>query len=153
MLTLGDEIPNLPIHGTSSITGHLHDFIGQGLLLYFYPRDATPGCTQEGQDFRDYYSKFQELGITLFGISRDHLASHERFKAKYAFPFELLADEDETLCQAFGVMKMKNMYGKQVRGIERSTFLIDSSGKIQHLWRGVKVAGHVEDVLQAIEKR
>ena len=119
-------------------------------VLYFYPKDDTPGCTVEGQAFRDLYPEFVKEKVAVFGVSRDSLASHEKFKAKYGFPFELLSDADEELCQGFGVIKMKNMYGKQVRGIERSTFVIDKEGRIVREWRGVKVANHAQEVLDFI---
>jgi peroxiredoxin Q/BCP len=117
------------------------------LVLYFYPRDNTPGCTTEGAQFRDLHSQFQKARCTVAGVSRDSLVSHEKFKAKMAFPFELLSDEDETVCGLFGVMKMKNMYGRKVRGIERSTFVLDRDRVIRREWRGVKVPGHAQEVL------
>ena len=120
-------------------------------MIYFYPKDNTPGCTTEGEQFRDAYGKFRKAGAIVVGCSRDSLKSHENFKAKMAFPFELIADVDETLCTQFGVIKMKNMYGKKVRGIERSTFVIDGKGKLVREWRGVRVPGHVEDVLAAVK--
>ncbi len=120
-------------------------------VLYFYPKDDTPGCTVEGTDFRDLYPEFVQAGVAVFGVSRDSVASHERFKAKFSFPFELLSDADEELCQGFGVIKMKNMYGKQVRGIERSTFVIDRQGSIVREWRGVKVPGHAREVLEFVK--
>jgi thioredoxin-dependent peroxiredoxin len=121
------------------------------LVLYFYPKDNTPGCTTEGMQFRDLHPQFQKAGCTVAGISRDSLKSHENFKAKMKFPFELLSDEDEKVCGLFGVMKMKNMYGKQVRGIERSTFVLDKNRTIQREWRGVKVPGHVQEVLEFVK--
>jgi peroxiredoxin Q/BCP len=124
---------------------------GKSLVLYFYPKDSTPGCTTEGADFGAAYAKFRKAGAEVVGVSRDTLKSHANFKAKMNFPFELLSDPDETLCTLFGVMKMKNMYGKQVRGIERSTFVIDADGKLRHEWRGVKVPGHVEAVLAFVQ--
>ena len=122
------------------------------MVLYFYPKDSTPGCTREGQDFRDNYAKFKRAGAEIVGVSRDSLKSHENFKAKQEFPFELMSDKDEELCQVFDVIKMKNMYGKQVRGIERSTFLIDKNGVLQHEWRKVKVDGHADEVLKAVKE-
>ncbi len=122
---------------------------GSKVVLYFYPKDNTPGCTTEGQDFAAAHDKFRKAGCLVFGVSRDSIKSHSNFKAKFEFPFELLSDPDETLCELFGVMKMKNMYGKQVRGVERSTFLIGADGKLVREWRGVKVAGHVDEVLAA----
>jgi peroxiredoxin Q/BCP len=118
--------------------------------LYFYPKDNTPGCTLEGQDFRDQHKKFARAGCNIFGVSRDSLRTHEGFKTKQGFPFELLADTEEKACQQFDVIKMKNMYGKQVRGIERSTFVINAKGVLVHEWRGVKVPGHVEEVLHFV---
>ena len=120
-------------------------------MLYFYPKDNTPGCTTQGADFRDRHKEFRRAGTEVFGISRDSLKSHEGFKAKMKFPFELLADPDEKVCGAFGVMKDKNMYGRKVRGIERSTFVIDEKGKLAREWRGVKVPGHVEEVLNFVK--
>ena len=124
---------------------------GHPVILYFYPKDNTPGCTVEGAQFRDLHKQFAKLGAVVVGISRDSLKSHENFKTKMAFPFELLSDADETLCGRFGVIKMKNMYGKKVRGIERSTFLIGPDGKLVREWRGVKIPGHVEEVLDAVK--
>jgi peroxiredoxin Q/BCP len=126
---------------------------GKIVVLYFYPKDNTPGCTVEGAAFRDRHGDFTKAGAVIVGVSRDSLASHERFKAKMAFPFELVADVDEVLCTQFGVIKMKNMYGKQVRGIERSTFVIDGKGTLVREWRGVKVPGHVEEVLAFVTGR
>jgi peroxiredoxin Q/BCP len=129
----------------------LSAFKGHPVVLYFYPKDNTPGCTVEGQQFRDLHDEFRKAGVTVFGVSRDSLKSHEGFKAKMAFPFELLSDPEEKACAAFGVMKMKNMYGKQVRGIERSTFVIDRNGRIAREWRGVKVPGHAQEVLDYVK--
>jgi peroxiredoxin Q/BCP len=124
---------------------------GHPVVLYFYPKDNTPGCTTEGANFRDLYKTFTKLGAVIVGCSRDSPKSHDNFKAKMAFPFELISDADEKLCAQFDVIKMKNMYGKKVRGIERSTFLIGSDGKLAREWRGVKVAGHADEVLQAVK--
>ncbi len=124
---------------------------GKKLVLYFYPKDNTPGCTTEGIDFGKAHAKFRKAGAEIFGISRDSLKSHEGFKAKMEFPFELISDPDEKVCELFGVMKMKNMYGKQVRGVERSTFVIDETGTLRKEWRGVKVPGHVDDVLATVQ--
>jgi thioredoxin-dependent peroxiredoxin len=124
---------------------------GHPVVLYFYPKDNTPGCTTEGAQFRDLYPKFKKLGATIVGVSRDSMKSHESFKAKMSFPFELISDADEKLCTLFGVIKMKNMYGKKVRGIERSTFVIGRDGKIAKEWRGVKVPGHAEAVLEFVK--
>jgi len=121
------------------------------LVLYFYPKDNTPGCTTEGSQFRDLHQEFQNAGAELYGISRDSLKSHENFKRKMKFPFELLADEDENVCQQFGVIKMKKMYGRQVRGIERSTFVLDARRVVRREWRGVKVPGHAREVLDFVK--
>jgi peroxiredoxin Q/BCP len=119
-------------------------------VLYFYPRDDTPGCTVEGQAFRDLHAEFVKAGVAVFGVSRDSVASHEKFKARYGFPFELLSDGEEVACKGFDVIKMKNMYGKQVLGIQRSTFVIDRGGRIVREWRGVKVPGHAQEVLDFV---
>jgi peroxiredoxin Q/BCP len=129
----------------------LSDQRGKKLVVYFYPKDNTPGCTVEGADFRDRYKDFRKAGAEVVGVSRDSIKSHEGFKAKMDFPFELLSDADEELCAQFGVIKMKNMYGKKVRGIERSTFVIDGEGRLVREWRGVKVPGHVEEVLNFVK--
>jgi peroxiredoxin Q/BCP len=123
---------------------------GKRLVIYFYPKDSTPGCTTEAQQFRDIHADFLKAGCPVYGVSRDSLKSHENFKAKLELPFELLVDDEEIACGLFAVIKMKNMYGKQVRGIERSTFLLDGSGKIAREWRGVKVPGHAAEVLEAV---
>lgn len=125
------------------------DLLGSAYVLYFYPKDDTPGCTLEGQDFRDREAAFKRLRIRVLGVSRDSLASHEKFKAKYALPFDLVSDPDETLCRQFDVIKEKNMYGKKVLGVERSTFLVDAEGVLRNEWRKVKVAGHADEVLAA----
>ena len=124
---------------------------GHSVVLYFYPKDNTPGCTTEGTDFRDLHPKFARLGAVVVGVSRDSLKSHENFKAKFEFPFELISDADEKLCAQFDVIKMKNMYGKKVRGIERSTFLIGPDGKLVREWRKLKVDGHAAEVLAAVK--
>ena len=151
-MEINKKVPLFKLPGTSDLQFNLSDYKGRFLVIYFYPKDATPGCTTQGVDFRDAYKKFQALDTEIFGISRDTLKSHENFKAKFTFPFELLSDEEEKACELFGVIKMKNMYGKQVRGIERSTFVIDPDGKLIHAWRGVKVEGHVKEVLQFIKQ-
>jgi len=120
-------------------------------VLYFYPKDNTPGCTTEGADFRDRHGQFRRAGTDIYGVSRDSVKSHESFKATMKFPFELLSDADEKVCNAFGVMKDKNMYGRKVRGIERSTFVIDEKGELARAWRGVKVPGHAEEVLNFVK--
>ncbi|KTD69622.1 MULTISPECIES: peroxiredoxin [Legionella] len=150
-MNIGESIPDFAFAATSGLNAHLSDYQGQYVVLYFYPKDATPGCTTEGQDFRDAYPQFQKLNTQVFGISRDSMKSHENFKAKQNFPFELISDHDEQLCQLFDVIKMKSMYGKQVRGIERSTFLIDPQGKLSKEWRKVSVKGHVDEVLSALK--
>ena len=124
---------------------------GSKVVLYFYPKDNTPGCTTQGGDFRDRHDAFRAAGAVVFGVSRDSMRSHEGFKTKHEFPFELISDPQEDLCSLFEVMKMKNMYGKQVRGIERSTFVIDAGGKLVREWRGVKVPGHVDEVLEYVQ--
>ncbi len=126
---------------------------GHCAVLYFYPKDSTPGCTTEAQGFRDRYQDFVDAGCQIVGISRDSLKSHANFAEKQNLPFPLIADPDETMCQLFGVMKMKNMYGKQVRGVERSTFLLDGQGLLVREWRGLRVAGHVDAVLQAVQEQ
>ncbi|CAM8426137.1 Bcp Peroxiredoxin [Candidatus Methylopumilus universalis] len=151
-MEINKKVPLLKLPGTSDLQFNLSDYKGRFLVIYFYPKDATPGCTTQGVDFRDAYKKFQALDTEIFGISRDTLKSHENFKAKFTFPFELLSDEEEKACELFGVIKMKNMYGKQVRGIERSTFVIDPDGKLIKAWRGVKVEGHIKEVLQFIKQ-
>ena len=151
-MEINKKVPLFKLPGTSDLQFNLSDYKGRFLVIYFYPKDATPGCTTQGVDFRDTYKKFQALDAEIFGISRDTLKSHENFKAKFTFPFELLSDEEEKACELFGVIKMKNMYGKQVRGIERSTFVIDPDGKLIQAWRGVKVEGHIKEVLQFIKQ-
>lgn len=146
----GDKLPSLAFKATQGLVSNFDEYRGQWLVLYFYPKDATPGCTIEGQNFRDAHAQFSALNTVVFGISRDNLACHERFKAKQAFPFELIDDSDEKFCQLFDVIKMKSMYGKQVRGIERSTFIVNPDGLIVHDWRKVSVAGHVDDVLATL---
>jgi len=147
---LGKKVADFTAAATGG-TFKLSDHKGESVVLYFYPKDNTPGCTTEGAQFRDAYKAFRKAKATVVGVSRDSLKSHEGFKAKMEFPFELISDPDEKLCQQFGVIKMKNMYGKQVRGIERSTFLIDGTGKLVREWRGVKVPQHVEEVLEAVK--
>ena len=148
---IGKKVPNFALPATGDQTIKLADLKGQRVVLYFYPKDSTPGCTREGQDFRDAQAKFKRANTLIFGVSRDSLKSHENFKAKQGFKFELLSDADETLCKLFDVIKEKNMYGKKVMGIERSTFLIDDKGVLRQEWRKVKVEGHVDEVLQAVK--
>jgi peroxiredoxin Q/BCP len=149
-VTIDNKVPDFSLQATGDATFSLSDYAGKNIIIYFYPKDSTPGCTNEGIDFTDNYSAFQKLNTEIFGVSRDSVKSHENFKAKYSFPFQLLSDPDEIACNLFDVIKMKNMYGKQVRGVERSTFLIDPDGKLSHEWRGVKVAGHVQEILEIL---
>ena len=151
-LTLGDTLPSLLVKATSGKTIDLATLTGKNVVIYFYPKDATPGCTTEAQDFRDLMPEFAQLNCEIFGVSRDSLNSHEKFKANECLPFELLSDVDEALCQAFDVIKMKNMYGKNVMGIERSTFLFNAQGQLQQEWRKVKAQGHAAIVLAALKQ-
>ncbi|MDY7548179.1 peroxiredoxin [Glaciimonas sp. GNP009] len=144
-------VPEFSAPMTGNQTFILSNFLGKNLVLYFYPKDNTPGCTTESIQFRDLYSKFQESNTFIFGISRDSIRSHEGFKAKLDMPFDLISDPDEILCTMFNVMKIKNMYGKKVRGIDRSTFVIDGAGILVKEWRGVKVPGHVTDILDFVK--
>ncbi len=147
----GKAVKDFSLPSTGGGTFKFSDQRGKTLVVYFYPKDNTPGCTLEGSDFRDRYGEFASAGAEVIGVSRDSVKSHEGFKAKMKFPFELLSDVDEKACTLFGVMKMKNMYGKKVRGIERSTFVLDGEGAIAREWRGVKVPGHVEEVLNFVK--
>lgn len=151
MIKVSQPLPNFKINATNNASLHLDELKNKNVVLYFYPKDDTPGCTTEGQDFRDNFDQFKQLNTIIFGISRDHLQSHEKFKSKFKFPFELISDPDETLCRLFDVIKLKNMYGKQVNGIERSTFLVDKEGILRKEWRKVKVKGHVDEVLAAVK--
>jgi len=146
----GQPVPDFAAEATGGKTLRLADLKGKHLVLYFYPKDNTPGCTQEGQDFRALAAEFRGLNAEIVGISRDSMKSHEGFKCKYEFPFELISDADEHLCRLFDVIKTKNMYGKQVLGIERSTFLIDREGRLAREWRKVSVKGHAQEVLEAL---
>ena len=148
----GKKCPSFTGECTSNKTLNEKDFIGKNLVIYFYPKDSTPGCTTEGQDFRDNYKLFKNLNTEIIGVSRDSIKSHENFKDKQSFPFELLSDPDEKMCKAFDVIKMKSMYGKEYLGIDRSTFLISSNGKVVKEWRSVKVKGHVNEVLNEVKK-
>ena len=145
------SLPDFELPATGTQRFQLSAFNGHPFVLYFYPKDDTPGCTVEGTQFRDLHDQFLKAKVPVFGISRDTVASHEKFKKKMSFPFELLSDPDEKVCAIFGVMKMKNMYGRQVRGIERSTFVIDRDGRIAREWRGVKVPGHAQEVLDYVK--
>ena len=148
---VGLKVPDFEIASTGNRTFKLSAAPGSSLVLYFYPKDNTPGCTTEGQEFRDLDGEFARRGCALYGVSRDSIKSHEGFKSRMSFPFELLSDPDEMLCNLFGVMKMKNMYGKQVRGVERSTFVIDQAGVVRREWRGLKVPGHAREVLEFVK--
>jgi thioredoxin-dependent peroxiredoxin len=148
---LNKTVPDFELPATSGHNFKLSNYIGKNLIVYFYPKDSTPGCTTQGMQFRDFYDAFQAAETEIVGISRDSLKSHENFKTKFSFPFELLSDTEEHACKLFDVIKMKNMYGKQVRGIERSTFIIDKNGVLIKEWRKVKVNGHVEEVLAFIK--
>jgi peroxiredoxin Q/BCP len=152
MITLGNPIPDFEALSTGDKTIRLSDYQGKYLVIYFYPKDNTPGCIQEGQSFRDNIEKFTAFNTIILGVSRDTLRVHESFKCKQEFPFDLLSDPDEKLCQLFDVIKMKNMYGKQVRGIERSTFLINPQGELVRKWRKVKIKTHCEDILQVLHE-
>lgn len=145
------KIDNFELPSTSGENFRLSESLGQPSVIYFYPRDNTPGCTTESEQFRDLYKKFIKLGYQIYGISRDNIKSHENFKKKLNLPFDLLSDPEEKVCMQFGVMKMKNMYGKKVRGIERSTFVLDSEGNLCKEWRGVKVPGHAQEVLDFVK--
>ena len=149
-INLNDKVPNFELEGTSNLAFNLKNFLGKYIIIYFYPKDSTPGCTNEGIDFTENINKFKKLNVEIFGISRDSLKSHENFKKKYNLPFELLSDHEESASTLFNVIKMKNMYGKKVRGIERSTFLINPEGKLIHEWRGVKVNGHINEILELL---
>ena len=148
---LGKPVADFSLPSTGNTTFKLSSTRGSKVVLYFYPKDNTPGCTTQGSDFRDLHPQFKRAGTQVFGISRDSVKSHEGFKSKMKFPFELLSDADEAVCGQFGVMKLKNMYGRKVRGIERSTFVIDEKGVLAREWRGVKVPGHVQEVLNFVK--
>lgn len=150
-IAIGKPVPDIELPATGDKQLKLSDFRGKPVVLYFYPKASTPGCTQEGLDFKALIAKFRRQSAVLLGASRDSLKAQENFKQKQGFPFDLLSDKEEALCQAFDVIKMKSMYGKQVRGIERSTFLIDEEGVLRQAWRKVKVKGHAEEVLEALK--
>lgn len=149
---IGKPVPDLEARTTGGKTFRLGDLRGKNVVLYFYPKDETPGCTAEGQDFRDNHEKFRKLDTVIFGVSRDSLASHEKFKARHKFPFDLVSDEDERLCRAFDVIREKKLYGRPHMGVERSTFIIDKDGVLRKEFRAVKVSGHIEEVLTEIRK-
>ena len=147
----GEQLPDFALHGTGALQTTLSGLRGRNVVLYFYPKDDTPGCTTEGQDFTAMHADVLREDTVILGVSRDSLASHEKFKAKYEFAFELVTDSEEELCTLFDVIKPKNMYGRQYTGIERSTFLIDREGVLKKEWRKVKVKGHVAEVLEAVK--
>ena len=150
-VSLDQPVADFNAAATSGQQVSLSVLKGQQVVIYFYPKDSTPGCTTEGQDFRDQHAAFQAANTVVFGVSRDGMKSHENFKCKQAFPFELISDKNEALCQLFDVIKLKKLYGKEYLGIDRSTFLIDSQGVLRREWRGVKVPGHVDEVLAAAQ--
>lgn len=150
-VTVGKTVPNFSLPATGGQTIDLKGLRGSNVVVYFYPKDSTPGCTTEGCDFSSLHAKFRRRKTVILGVSRDTLASHEKFKAKFEFPFDLLSDGDETLCRLFDVIREKNMYGRKVMGVERSTFLIDADGKLRAEWRKVSVKGHAAEVLAAVE--
>lgn len=149
---VGKPVPEAEIQATGGKALRLRDLKGKFTVLYFYPKDDTPGCTLEGQDFRDKYGELKKLKAEIYGVSRDSLASHEKFKAKFKFPFELVSDEDEKLCRIFDVIREKSLYGKKYMGVDRSTFILDTDGVLLKEFRGVKVKGHVDEVIQEIQK-
>ena len=149
---LDQKVPDFTAQATSEQTVTLSELAGRKVVLYFYPKDNTPGCTTQGQDFRDMHDEFEKAGVMVIGVSKDSLRTHENFRAKQDFPFQLISDSDESLCKLFDVIKMKQMYGKQYEGIERSTFLIDEQGVLRREWRKVKVLGHVAEVLKAAQE-
>jgi len=148
---INQPVQDFELPCTGGTTFQLSKLLGKKVVIYFYPKDSTPGCTLEGQQFRDLYSEFKDAGAEIFGVSRDSLKSHENFKSKFSFQFELLSDAEEKACEVFQTIKMKNMYGKQVRGIERSTFVIDANGVLRKEWRGVKVPEHAKEVLDFVK--
>ena len=148
---VGEKIPDFTATATNSKVFSLSNNIGKNIVIYFYPKDNTPGCTKEGEDFRDQFEAFSSNNAIIVGISRDPVKSHEKFICKFNFPFDLISDQDEAVCQLFDVIKEKNMYGRKYMGIERSTFLIDTNGILINEWRKVKVKGHVEEVLGALK--
>ena len=150
-LTIGEQVPDIELPATGDKTVKPSDFCGKNLVLYFYPKASTPGCTEEGRDFRDLIEAFEAQETVILGASRDGIKAQENFKAKQAFPFDLVSDKEEALCKAFDVIKLKKMYGKESLGVERSTFLIDAEGRLRREWRKVKVKGHAEEVLEAVK--
>ncbi len=152
MPVVGEVAPTFTLPSQDGAPVSLAQYRGKWVVLYFYPKDMTPGCTTEALQFRDLYAEFEQAGAVIFGVSRDNLASHDKFRTQLELPFDLIADTEEKLCHMFGVVKNKIMYGKKVKGIERSTFLVDAEGVLRQEWRGVKVAGHVQEVLEAVRK-
>ena len=150
-LKIGDKAPSINAKDENGNTIRLTDYKGKKIVLYFYPKDNTPGCTTEAMQFRDKFKDFTKAGAVIFGVSRDNMRSHDSFKEKLELPFELIADTEEKMCHMFGVVKNKIMYGKKVKGIERSTFLIGADGFLKQEWRGLKVPGHVDEVLKAVK--
>jgi peroxiredoxin Q/BCP len=150
-MKLGDKIPALSVQATSELTIQLNKLKNKYTIIYFYPKDSTPGCTTQGQNFRDEIEQFAKLGAQVLGVSRESIKSHERFKEKQSFPFELISDPDEIMCKTFDVIKLKKLYGKEYLGIERSTFLFDNNNKLINEWRKVRVKGHVDEVLQTVK--
>jgi peroxiredoxin Q/BCP len=150
-LEVGDKVPDLKLPASGGKEINLKDYKGRTLVVYFYPKDNTPGCTQEGQDFRDLYKDFQKAGADIVGVSKDSLRSHENFIEKFKFPFPLIADTEQELCDAFGVIVEKSMYGRKYTGIDRSTWVFDKKGVLKNVWRGVKVKGHAAEVLEAVQ--
>jgi thioredoxin-dependent peroxiredoxin len=146
---LGSKPADFSLPATGGVTWRLKDAAGDKLVIYFYPKDMTTGCTRESQDFRDLHARFRKAGVRIVGVSRDSVASHEKFKTKEQLPFELLSDADEKVCKAFDVIKEKSLYGRKYLGVERSTFLLDAAGVLRQEWRKVKVPGHAEEVLEA----
>jgi len=151
-MKIGDKLPNIKLAATNEQTINLSKIKGQKVVVYFYPKDSTPGCTTEGQNFRDAFNQFEQNNCVIYGVSRDSIKSHEKFKEKQEFPFDLLSDPDEALCKAFDVIKLKKLYGKEYLGIERSTFLFDEKGKLAQEWRKIRVKGHVDEVLESVSQ-
>jgi len=148
---VGEQVTDFTIAATGDKTISLADLKGKNVIIYFYPKDSTPGCTTEGQNFRDTFEQFTKLNTLIFGVSRDSIKSHENFKKKQEFPFDLLSDADEALCNLFDVIKLKKLYGREYMGIERSTFLLDTEGKLINEWRKIKLKGHVDEVLKTVK--
>jgi peroxiredoxin Q/BCP len=151
MVSIGKKVANFTLPATGDQTLSLKDFLGTHLVVYFYPKDNTPGCTLEGQNFRDHFEAFQKAGATVLGVSRDSVKMHQNFKVKQSFPFDLLSDADEKLCKQFDVIHEKMLYGRKFMGVVRSTFIVDANGILRHEWRKVRVKGHVDEVLQAVQ--